>query len=222
MLYLFPHWNWTGREGQIIPVLCYTNCNEVELFLNGKSYGEKRIEFPRQGHSGAWNKYANPVVNPTTADLHLEWDVPYEPGTLKAVGKIDGKIVCTEEIQTTGKPAGIRLIPDHDTISSNHDEAANVKVEIIDSNGNVVPIADNLVKFSVEGKGKIIGVGNGNPLDHDSFKASQRKAFNGLCLVVVQTTGKPGKIKLTAISDGLKEASITINVKQGNSVPDLP
>ncbi len=222
MLHLFPHWNWTGREGQIIPVLCYTNCNEVELFLNGKSYGEKRIEFPRQGHSGAWNKYANPVVNPTTADLHLEWDVPYEPGTLKAVGKIDGKIVCTEEIQTTGKPAGIRLIPDHDTISSNHDEAANVKVEIIDSNGNVVPIADNLVKFSVEGKGKIIGVGNGNPLDHDSFKASQRKAFNGLCLVVVQTTGKPGKIKLTAISDGLKEASITINVKQGNSVPDLP
>ncbi len=104
MLHLFPHWNWEGREGQIIPVLCYTNCNEVELFLNGKSYGEKRIEFPRQGHSGAWNKYANPVVNPTTADLHLEWDIPYEPGTLKAVGKIDGKIVCTEELRTTGEP----------------------------------------------------------------------------------------------------------------------
>lgn len=218
MIHLFPHWNWKGREGQIIPVLCYTNCNEVELFLNGKSYGTKRIEFPRQGTSGGWNRYAKPVVNPTTADLHLQWDVPYEPGTLKAVGKINGQIVCEEEISTTGPPTGIRLIPDRDTINTLLQNVVNVKVEIIDSNGNIVPTANNLVNFIIEGEGEIIGVGNGNPLDHDSFKLSYRKAFNGMCLAVIQASNKPGTIKLIAESDGLKSSSITIVVKADNTL----
>lgn len=213
MIHLFPRWNWPGREGQIIPVLCYTNCNEVELFLNGKSYGEKRIEFPRQGHSGAWNKYDKPEVHPTTADLHLEWDVPYEPGIIKAVGKIDGKIVCTEEIHTAGKPAGIRLIPNSDTLNTDKRDVAIVKVEIIDSSGNIVPTAHNLVQFSIKGEGKLIGVGNGNPLDHNSFKASQRKAFNGLCVAIIQSTYNKGQIKLDADSPGLKNASVRIITK---------
>ena len=218
MIHIFPHWNLSSLnvnlKDEIIPVLCYTNCNAVELFLNGKSYGEKRIEFPRQGHSGAWNKYAKPEVHPTTADLHLEWDLPYEPGVLKAVGKIDGKVVCTEEIHTSGKPAGIRLAADHDTLNADGREVSNVKIEIVDSSGYVVPNADNLVQFSIEGEGKILGVGNGNPLDHDSFKAMERKAFNGLCLTVIQSIRKDGKIKLTANSKGLKGASIEIIVKK--------
>lgn len=209
MLHLFPHWNWEGREGQIIPVLCYTNCNEVELFLNGKSYGEKRIEFPRQGNSGGWNKYANPVVNPTTADLHLQWDLPYEPGVIKAVGKINGEVVCIKEIRTTGKPFAIRLSADSDTINADQRGVANVKVEIVDENGNVVPTADNLVQFDIEGEGKIIGVGNGNPIDHSSFKASERKAFNGLALVVVQSDQDVGDIRLIAESEGLQDAEIS-------------
>ena len=98
----FPTLELGRREGQVIPVLCYTNCDAVELFLNGKSFGEKRFEFPRQGTSGGWNRYEKPRVFPTTADLHLQWDVPYERGILKAVGKKDGEIVCTEEIKTTG------------------------------------------------------------------------------------------------------------------------
>ena len=218
MLHLFPHWNWQGREGQIIPVLCYTNCNEVELFLNGKSYGTKRIEFPRQGNSGGWNRYANPVVHPTTADLHIEWDVPYEPGVLKAVGKINGKIVCTEEIRTTGKPFALRLSADNNTLNADERGVANVKVEVVDSEGNVVPTSDNLVRFSIEGEGKIIGVGNGNPLDHSSFKASQLKAFNGLCLAIVQSIQKTGSIKLVAKSDGLKEASILVEAVKGKTI----
>jgi beta-galactosidase len=183
------------------------------LFLNGKSYGIKRIEFPRQGHSGAWNKYAKPEVHPTTADLHLEWDVPYEPGTLKAVGKIDGKVVYTEEVHTAGKPAAIKLTADRDTLNADKRDVSIIKVEVIDSNGNVVPTADNLVQFSIKGEGNIIGVGNGNPLDHDSFKASQRKAFNGLCLAVVQSANNKGQIKISASSDGLKEASVEIVTK---------
>lgn len=210
VLHLFPYWNWKGREGQIIPVICYTNCNEVELFLNGKSYGEKRIEFPRQGHSGSWNKYDKPVVNPTTADLYLEWDIPYEPGILKAVGKINGKIVCADEIKTTGEPYKISLESELDTLKVNERGVANVKVEILDSQGNIVPTADNLVQFTIEGEGKIIGVGNGDPYDHHSFKISERNAFNGLCQVVIQSTRKSGSIKLNAKSEGLKEANISL------------
>jgi len=221
MLHLLPHWNWSGREGQIIPVLCNTNCNEVELFLNGKSYGTKRIEFPRQGHSGAWNKYAKPEVHPTTADLHLEWDVPYEPGTLKAVGKIDGKVVCTEEVHTAGEPEKIILSADRDTINSNRDVSI-VKVEIVDTNGNVVPTANNLVHFAIEGEGKIIGVDNGNPLDHNSFKILEREAFNGLCMAIVQASGEAGKIKLIANSEGLGKTTIEINVKKGYPILMVP
>jgi beta-galactosidase len=221
MIHLFPHWNWKGREGQIIPVLCYSNCNSIELFINGKSLGEKRMEFPRQGHSGAWNRYDKPQVFPTTADLHLQWDVPYEPGIIKAVGKKDGKIVCTEEIHTTGKTSAIGLSLDQDTINAGNRIIENIEVEVLDSNGNVVPTADNLITFSIEGEGEIIGVDNGDPKDHDSYKTSQRRAFNGLCFVVVQASGKKGTIKLTAQSDGLKEAIINIDVPEEREISIL-
>jgi beta-galactosidase len=211
MVHLFPHWNWKGREGQVIPVMCYTNCDVVELFLNGKSFGEKRIEFPRQGNSGGWNKYDKPRINPTTGDLHLEWDVPYAPGILKAVGKKDGKIVSVEEIKTTGKPAAIFIKADRDTISSNGQDISIIKVDVLDADGRIVPVADNLIEFQIEGEGKIIGVDNGNPVDHDSYKLTKRKAFNGLCQAIVQSTNKPGKIKLTVNSLDLKESSIELN-----------
>jgi beta-galactosidase len=212
MIHLFPHWNWPGYEGKVIPVLCYTNCDAVELFLNGKSYGEKRLEFPRQGTSGGWNRYANPPINPTTADLHLSWDVPYEPGVLRAIGKKAGQVVCTQEVRTTGPEAAIRLKVDRDSISTARDVAC-VEVQIVDADGNIVPTADNLVSFAIEGSGRIIGVDNGNPQDHDSYQAQQRRAFNGLCLAVLQSSGEPGRIRFTAHSQGLKEASVEVTIK---------
>ncbi|MBN2182590.1 MAG: DUF4982 domain-containing protein [Sedimentisphaerales bacterium] len=212
MIHVFPHWNWPGYEGKIIPVLCYTNCDSVELFLNGKSCGEKRLEFPRQGTSGGWNRYANPRINPTTADLHLSWDVPYEPGVLKTVGKRSGQIVCTKEVRTTGPAAAIELKIDRDSISTLRD-IAHVELRIVDVDGDIVPTADNLVVFAVEGPGRIIGVDNGNPRDHDSYQAMQRRAFNGLALAVLQSSGETGGIRFTARSEGLKEASAEITVK---------
>lgn len=216
MIHIFPTWN-CEQKGKIIPVLCYTNCDAVELFLNGKSFGEKRIEFPRQGHSGAWNKYDNPQVHPTTADLHLQWDIPYEPGVLKAVGKKNGKIVCTQEIHTAGKPAALKLSLDKDTITANALDVSNIKVEIIDDEGNIVPGADNKIYFSIEGEGKILGMDNGYPLDHTSYKPDssneklgEKKAFHGLCLAVIQSTLKKSEIKLTVNSPGLKQAFLTI------------
>ena len=182
------------------------------MFLNGKSFGEKRLEFPRQGTSGGWNTYEKPRIFPTTSDLHLQWDVPYEPGVLKAVGKKDGKVVYTEELKTTGPPGAVKLTCDSDYLKADVKDVLQIEVSIIDENGNVVPTANNLVRFKIEGEGKIIGVDNGNPEDHNSYKINQRNAFNGLCFVIVQSTGKPGNLKLTAVSEGLKEASLNFNL----------
>ncbi len=152
MLHLFPHWNWPGRNGQVIPVLAYTNCNSVELFLNGRSLGEKRLEFPAQGTSGGWNSYALPVVNATTNDLHLSWDVPYEPGELRAVGRRrNGGGACVASVRTAGAPAAIRLSPDQDTVTAAPGDVGLVRFEIVDSLGTVVPTAGDLVRFTVTG-----------------------------------------------------------------------
>ena len=110
MIHLFPHWNWKGQEGKIIPVICYTGCYRVEVFPNGTSYGTKAYQFPRPGTSGGWNRYAKPPVQTTTADLHLAWDVPYQPGTLRVVGYKDGQEVCATDISTTGEAGGDRVI----------------------------------------------------------------------------------------------------------------
>lgn len=218
VLHLFPHWNWQGREGQIIPVMAYTNCDTVSLYLNGKFYGEKRLAFPQQGVSGKWNHYAKPHVRSTTTDLHLEWDVPYEPGVLKTIGKKDGKTIV-DEVRTIGAPSAIHLSVDHDSITANGRDVSHLKVEIVDKDGNMVPNADNLVNFDISGPGKIIGVGNGNPVDHDPHKASQRKAFNGLCLAIVQSTRKSGEIHIKAASDGLKEAAVVIKTTPDHDKP---
>ncbi|MGD0754664.1 MAG: glycoside hydrolase family 2 TIM barrel-domain containing protein, partial [Bacteroidales bacterium] len=134
MVHIFPHWNWEGHEGQVIQVIAYTNCDSVELFLNDKSYGTKSYVFPQQGHSRGWNSYASPYIPPTTSDLHLTWDVPYEPGTLKAVGKKDGKVII-EEVHTASNPAAIRLTADRTDIDADAHDIVNVTAEIIDENG---------------------------------------------------------------------------------------
>jgi beta-galactosidase len=221
MVFIFPHWNWPGREGQVIPVLAYSNCDAVELFLNGKSLGEKRLEFPRQGTSGGWNSYARPRVNATTADLHLSWDVPYAPGVLKAIGRKSGREVCTREVRTAGAPATIRLSADPNTIQANGSDVVHVKVEILDANGVLVPTADNLVQFTIEGQGRLIGVDNGNPTDRDSYQVPQRRAYNGLCLAIVQALRQEGRIRIKAQTEGLKAASVEVEAKPCARSPSL-
>jgi len=209
MVHLLPHWNWAGHEGQIISVIAYTNCDSVELFLNGKSYGTKTYVFPQQGHAKSWMGYARPFVAPTTSDLHLSWDVPYEPGTLKVIGKKDGKIV-SEEVHTTSAPAAIRLSADRTDLNADNREIVNVKAEIVDKDGWVVPDANNLIEFKVEGEGILIGTDNGNPMDKTQMKSKQRNAFNGLALAVIQSTEKSGNIRITAISANLKDAVLQV------------
>lgn len=212
MIHLFPHWNWSGREGQFIPVVCFTNCDAVELFLNGKSIGEKRIEFPRQGMAVSYQRYERPQVRPTTSDLHLTWDVPYEAGTLKAVGKIQGEVVFTREIHTSGEPYAIKLTADKNKVSTESWDVVHIQAEVTDKNGNVVPYAGNLLKFSIEGPGKLAGVDNGNPRDHTSFRLSEKQAFNGMCLALVKAINK-GEIRITVESDNLKENTLVLQTR---------
>lgn len=209
MVHLFPHWNWTGNEGKVIPVIAYTNCDTVELFLNGKSFGKKSYVFPQQGHSKSWNGYSRPYIPPTTSDLHLSWDIPYEPGTLKVVGRKDG-VVIMEEVRTTSVPAAIRLSADRKEISADLHDIVNVKVEVIDADGLVVPDAKNLIEFKVEGEGVLIGTDNGNPQDKTPMRSKQRSVYNGLALAVIQSTDRSGSIRLTAESAGLKDAVLQI------------
>jgi beta-galactosidase len=216
MIHLAPHWNWKGNEGKVIQVLAYTNCDSVELFLNGRSFGIKALEFPRQGNSGGWNRYDRPLINTTTSDLHLIWDVSYEPGTLKAIGRRGGKIVAEQEIKTTGSPAAIRLSVDRNSITDQRD-VTHVKIEVIDDNGNIVPDANEMIKLNIEGAGTLIGLDNGNPTDHTSMKSNERRTFNGLALAVIQSSHKPGSIKVQATSPVIKGASIEVAVQKGEA-----
>lgn len=193
MVHVLPHWNWQGFEGRKIPVWCYSNCETVELFLNGKSLGEK--------------------TTAGTRALHLAWDVPYVPGTLKAVAKKNGIVVCTDEVSTTGAPAKILLSADRATIAPDGEDCSYITITVTDSAGRVCPNAENLVKCRIEGAGVIAGMGNGNPVSHEPFTARERKAFHGLCQAVVRSTRERGSIRLSAESDGLRAAEVMIQTK---------
>ena len=211
VLHLFPHWNWAGREGEIVQVTCYTNCDTVELFVNGKSFGVKGYAFPRPGMVRTYGDYPPRAKAPqTTADLHLSWDVPYAPGSLRAVGMKDGKVAMTIEVVTTGEPAAIRLEVDRDRIGTSRGDVAHVTVRVVDREGRTVPTADNEIAFDIHGAGRIIGVDNGRPDSHESYQGKTRKAFNGLALVLLQSTGRSGGMVLTAASPTLTGAQLQV------------
>ena len=221
VLHLLPHWNWPGRDGQTIPVLAYTNCNTVELFLNGRSLGTKSLEFPAQGTSGGWNTYAQPVVRATTNDLHLSWDVPYAPGLLRAVGTHrDGTACAVAEVRTAGPAAALRLAADRDTVTTAPGDVAQLRFEIVDTAGTVVPAADNEVRFAVTG-GSLLVVETGNLQDHDPFQAGRRHAFEGRGLAILRTP-QAGMLRVTASADGLREATVTVVVRAAAPAPAIP
>jgi beta-galactosidase len=221
VLHLLPHWNWPGRNGQLIPVVAYSSCNTVELFLNGRSLGEKRLEFPAQGTSGGWNSYALPVVRATTNDLHVTWDVPYEPGVLHAMGKgRDGKVACEDEVRTAGPPAAIRLTAARPTITTSASDVALITFEVVDSSGTVVPTAEDLLQFAVTGA-SIVAVDNADLHARDRDQPGRGRAFNGRGLVILRAR-EPGRIQLTGSAAGLRAGTIAIDVTRGVSPPAIP
>jgi len=187
VLHLLPHWNW--KTGDTVDVWAYTNCDEVELFLNGQSQGTEK-------KSGD--------------ELHLVWRLPFIPGTLKAVGHTGGKPDLTQEAKTAGPTAKIILEPDRREIMADGKDLSFVTVRVVDSAGTVVPNAENLITFTVGGAGRLVGVDNGLQTSHEPFKAASRKAFNGLCLAVIQSDRTAGQIRITAHSPGLQDTSVVI------------
>jgi beta-galactosidase len=167
--------------------------------------------FPRYGMQGHYeNQLPRDNAPRTTLDLFLRWTVPYQPGVLKAVGYKDGKAIVTEEIATTREPAAISLTADRLDLAAGCRDTAHITVTIVDEQGKVVPVADNEITFEIQGPGKIIGLDNGNPVSHEDFNGNRRKAFNGMCLAIIQSTSEDGKITLSASSPGLKSNSLTI------------
>ncbi|HWG38516.1 MAG TPA: beta-galactosidase GalA [Terriglobales bacterium] len=188
VLHLFPHWNWAGSEGQPIEVWCHTNLEEVELLLNGRSLGSRRVE--PQGHAA--------------------WTVPYAAGVLSARGRSKSGVEVTSTRVTTGPPAALALRPDRTGLRADGEDLSVVAVEVRDAAGHLVPTASNLVRFTLDGPGRILGVGNGDPSSHEPDHASQRSAFNGLCMVLVQSRRSAGTVVLEATADGIASARIQI------------
>jgi beta-galactosidase len=191
VVHVFPHWNWRGWEGKKIKLRGYTNCDEVELLVNGKSLGMRRTE-PFE---------------------YLEWETIYQPGKLEARGYKGGKIIARQLIETPAPAAALTQTSDCTTLRADGCDVAIINVAVRDGRGRVVPTADNLVRFSIEGPGRIIGTGNGNPSSHEPDKARQRMAFNGYCQVLVQSDRTSGNIRVKVASDGLKDAELVLEVQ---------
>ena len=214
MIHLLPHWNWPGREGQVIPVLAFTNANYAELFLNGRSLGVKAKEYPRQGAAGGFNTYARPVIQTSTSDLHFTWDVPYEPGELRAVAyDAAGNIAAETRVRTSGAPVALELTADRPALAADARDVAHITVRALDAKGVPVPVADDKITFEITGPGKLIGVDNGNPTSHENYKGNTRALYAGMALALVQTETQPGVIKLTARAKGLRTATLEITAQ---------
>jgi beta-galactosidase len=197
VLHLFPHWNWPGKEGQEIDVWCHSNLDKVELFLNGASQGVKEV----------------------TRNSHVSWKVAYKPGTLEARGYKSGEKVLVDKRETTGRPAKLLLRPDRREIMADGEDVSLVELQVLDNEGRMVPVADNEIVFELSGNGKIIGVGNGDPSSHEPDKAHKRWAFNGLCMVIVQSAKEAGELRLQASSPGLEPATVAITCTRATLRP---
>jgi len=191
MVHILPHWNWSGREGEVTPVHVFTSGDEVELFLNGESLGRKK-----KGQH----------------DYRLRWDeVKYEAGKLLAVAYKDGQEWARSSVQTTGAPSQLAVSPDRPEIAADGKDLSFVSVELRDANGRFVADADTALSFSVSGPGEIVATDNGDPRSLVSFKSHDREAFNGRCLVIVKAKpGEPGKIRLTVEGVSIESANTVI------------
>ncbi len=199
VLHIFPHWNLQGHEGEEVEIWAYSNCDEVELTVNGKNLG--RQPMPKNGH--------------------LKWKATYQPGKVTATGYKNGRRQMTQTIETTKPAAKLVLKTDRSSILADGRDVAVVTVEVLDSKGRVVPDACPELSFRLEGDGRILGVGNGDPsylgADHPKTQDCHEfsiPAFNGLAQVLVQSGHTAAsKLVLTCNSQGLKEGKMEIQEK---------
>lgn len=191
--HILPHWNWPERVGQVTPVHVYTSGDEAELFLNGKSLGRKT--------RGA-------------LEYRLRWDdVVYQPGELKVIAYKNHARWAEDVVKTTGPAAKLLARPDRETIHADGQDLAFVTVSVADRAGLVVPRSKNHLSFEISGPGEIVGLDNGDATSFEPFQGKEHSAFNGLCLVIIRSTGQPGQITLQVGSESLKPARIKIRAR---------
>lgn len=191
LVHLLPHWNFRGREGEPIKVWAYTNCQELELFLNGESQGVRRIE--KHGHG--------------------EWFVPYQPGEIKVIGKNDGKTVCSDVQKTSKSATGLCLRLENGPIHANGQDVAVVTCYCTDEDGLEVPDAAPTVEFHTNSLGEVIGTGS-DISDHTPPCCTVRKMRAGKITVAVRAGNERGEMTLYAVSDGLVSAALKIKLYQ--------
>jgi beta-galactosidase len=191
MAHILPHWSWPERAGQVTPVHVFTSGDEAELFLNGRSLGRKK--------KGEY-------------EYRLRWDdVVYEPGELKVIAYRNGKQWATDTVTTAGAPARLALSADRSSIQNDGLDLSFIAVRVLDKAGVAVPRADARIKFTIDGPGEIVATDNGDPTSFEPFQAHERKAFNGLALVIVRAKpGQAGTIRLSAESSSLEGAFLTL------------
>lgn len=210
MVHLLPHWNLNVEKGTVLPVLCYTSCDCVELFLNGKSYGKKAYAYPVYGMTEEYGHFEKPPVAVNTGDLFLSWDVPYEPGCIEAVGYRDGEEAVRDVIRTAGTPKEIRTSCYQERLAADGRSVAQIEVSIVDTAGVFCPQADCDITFTVEGPAVLIGVDNGNPGSHESMKGNHISVFHGKAFALIRSAKEAGDCFIRASAEGLKESVLKI------------
>ncbi len=197
-----PTWTWPGQEGKTMQVEVYSGVEQVRLFLNGKPIGEKPVGREQE--------------------FKAVFDVPYAPGTLKAVGVRGDRSVAESVLITAGQPARLRLAADRPTVQADGQDLAFVTVEALDAEGRFQPFADQEVRFGVSGPAVIAAVGNGDGRDVEPYQGDRRRLYQGRAMVVVRTSKEGGAIRVTASGAGLSDAGITIQAKGGGGRAELP
>jgi beta-galactosidase/beta-glucuronidase len=190
---LAEHWNWSGDARKTIPVEVYTNCAAAELFLNGRSLGEKPVADRLQ-----------PV---------LRWEVPNEPGVVRAIGKRDGTEAARFELATAGAPQHLELAPDKTTLQANGSDLAHVEIRVVDADGRRVYGADQMIEAALSGAGELAAMDSGDPRDVTPVQAGRRKAWQGRALAIVRAGASPGKVTIRASAPGVRAAEVTLAVK---------
>ena len=216
VLHAFPNLNMNLPAGTAIPVVVYTNCFSAELLVNGRSLGVKAYEFPAQGMTKCWAHFDRPFAPVTTDDLHLTWDVPYDPADeWVIIGRdCEGREVARQVIRHTGTAASLRVQADRDQVPADGRSVVQLDLALLDDSGSLAIGDDREVTIRVEG-GTLLGMDNGNPKDHTLYAAGHRGTFRGLAYAVIRRdrTGRALTIRIAA--EGLAEQMIRFEAADG-------
>ena len=213
VLHAFPHLNMNVVKGTVVPVVVYTNCFTAELLVNGRSWGVKAYEFPAQGMTQCWPHFDWPFAPVTTGDLHLTWDVPFDPADeWVVIGRdCEGMEVARQVIRHAGEAAAIRVQADRNSVPADGRSVIQLDIALLDADGNLAVSDDREVAIQVEG-GTLLGMDNGNPKDHTLYAAGHRRTFHGLAYAVIRKNRTDSALTVRVSASGLEEQVCRVTV----------